>query len=195
MKKTVSILFIIVLISVSTSVFAYNYWTNNAKLVNGVSSQKYYISHNYFDGRNYGGPIRDAVTQWNTKVVGTREDMTNVYFTENSTRSGSVADFMIADYGTTGWNGVAAFFRYDSGQINQDGRGPTQNYNWTRLSLNNTYLNDDLYSDISATAKHEFGHALGLAHSGTLNAIMYRNRDRTTKNVESDDVTGVKRLY
>ncbi|MFF3024382.1 matrixin family metalloprotease [Gottfriedia sp. NPDC057948] len=52
-----------------------------------------------------------------------------------------------------------------------------------------------LYIKIAATAKHEFGHALGLAHSSSLNAIMYKDRTRTTTSVESDDINGVKNLY
>lgn len=72
---------------------------------------------------------------------------------------------------------------------------PQKNYEYSQLKLNHTVLFDDSVNDIRATTKHEFGHALGLAHSDDLNSIMYKNRDRTTRFVQVDDITGVKTLY
>ena len=195
MKKAVSILLVVALLSISTSAFAYNYWVNKAKLNGGPKGQEYYTSDEFFDGRYYGGFVRNAVSDWNKSVIAYPADMTEVAFTESDSRSNTVVDFMIDNYGSTGWNGVADFFQYGVGQINEDGFGPEANYDWSRISLNDTYLNDDDSDDITATAKHEFGHSLGLAHSDTKDAIMYKNRDRNTINVESDDVNGVKKLY
>ncbi|MBE1556563.1 matrixin family metalloprotease [Sporosarcina limicola] len=80
------------------------------------------------------------------------------------------------------------------GQISTEDSGPTQNYNYTELKLNHSYLYDDEPIDIQATAMHEFGHALGLAHSSTKDAIMYKNRDRNVKNVSGDDIQGIRHI-
>ncbi|MGD7046353.1 matrixin family metalloprotease [Jeotgalibacillus proteolyticus] len=190
---------ICLLFSIGSTAFAYDFWANNAKLEEGITGEYYHISDTFFDGVYYASYIRDAVDDWNQSVSPTPGNTTSVSFTETSTNSESIADFIIDNYGTTGWNGVANFFSADAeggyGQINEDGFGPDEDYGYAQLSLNDTYLNDDSASDITATAKHEFGHALGLAHSGVLNSIMYENRDRTTYDVESDDVSGVKALY
>lgn len=194
-KSMLGLLIVVILLGVVTPTFAYNYWANKAKLTGGIKGETYYISSDYFDGRYYGGFIRNAVSQWNSKVNATASDSTDVAFTQSTSPTGTTVDFFIGNYGSTGWNGVADFFKNGEGQINQDGYGPTRNYDWSNLYLNDSYLNDDSSTDITATAKHEFGHALGLAHSGTKDAIMYKDRTRNTYDVMYDDVTGVRKLY
>lgn len=196
MKKLITILILFTaVVGVSSSASAYNWWTNKAKLTGNVNAEQYYISHDYFDTRGYGIMIEEAVSQWNSSVNSSTTDSTNVAFTRQSTRAGSDVDFLIGNYGTTDWNGVTTFFIIGEGQISTTGFGPSRNYDYAEIMMNDSYLNDDSQTDIKSTAKHEFGHALGLAHSTNLNAIMYKDRSRTTDNVGSDDVYGVMFLY
>lgn len=170
---------------------AYNHWTNKAKLTGGVYYRTFYTERKTLDHINYGSLVREAVADWNDRVNGS----VDVYFTEINSNHSSQARFWAGGYGNTGWNGVALFFTYNDGPISTEDSGPKKNYEYSQLKLNHTYLVNDSVNDIRATIKHEFGHALGLAHSGELHSIMYKNRNRTTRFVQPDDITGVKNLY
>ena len=49
--------------------------------------------------------------------------------------------------------------------------------------------------DITTVAVHEFGHALGLDHSGLTSAVMYAVYNQTKTSLTSDDVLGVQAIY
>ena len=52
--------------------------------------------------------------------------------------------------------------------------------------------------DIQGVATHEYGHALGLGHSGSVGATMYPTISGTgvsQRSIESDDVAGVQAIY
>lgn len=49
--------------------------------------------------------------------------------------------------------------------------------------------------DLMTVAAHEFGHALGLAHSTTPGALMFAFYGGAHRNLEADDVAGIQALY
>jgi predicted Zn-dependent protease len=177
---------------------AYTHWTNKARFTSGtVYGKQYYVYQDNFTyngkTRNYGNLIDQAVTNWNTYVNGTTTE--DVLFTQTSSASYAETEFYVNNYGSTGWNGVAEFFNSSGNQIGKTGDGPTYNYLYGRAKLNAYTLHDDIDNDIRATAGHEFGHTLGLAHSGSLNALMYKNRDRNVYSPATDDRAGIQSLY
>jgi predicted Zn-dependent protease len=49
--------------------------------------------------------------------------------------------------------------------------------------------------DLESVALHEIGHSLGLAHSNNLYAVMYSNYDGSHRNLEQDDIDGIRTIY
>jgi Matrixin len=49
--------------------------------------------------------------------------------------------------------------------------------------------------DLVTVAAHEIGHALGLAHSNVIGALMYAFYGGAHRNLESDDVAGIQSIY
>jgi peptidoglycan hydrolase-like protein with peptidoglycan-binding domain len=49
--------------------------------------------------------------------------------------------------------------------------------------------------DLVTVAAHEFGHALGLAHSNVNGALMYAYYGGAHRNLEADDVAGIQAVY
>ena len=49
--------------------------------------------------------------------------------------------------------------------------------------------------DLLTVAIHEFGHALGMAHSQIVTACMYANYQGTNQSLTSDDVAGIQSIY
>lgn len=175
--------------------FAWNAWENYSALNGGVYNEEYYIDVDTYNTRGYSTITGWAFNEWNSSVQYSRGYPADVEFSRSSDRSGTVIDIFVAEYGNTGWNGRTLFYTYSGGQVSPSGTGPDQDYDWTRIQLNDTYLNNDGQTPFEATIQHEIGHALGLAHSGTKYAIMYRNRDRYVDDVSYDDITGVNTLY
>lgn len=72
----------------------------------------------------------------------------------------------------------------------------TNNWNWQDGPGNQTGF---LKPDIQGVATHEFGHALGLAHSADSNATMFATAVEGAtpgeRTISSDDISGVQSLY
>ncbi len=49
--------------------------------------------------------------------------------------------------------------------------------------------------DLQTVAVHEFGHALGLAHSSQSSAVMYGTYNGTKRTLTSDDTAGIRNIY
>lgn len=90
------------------------------------------------------------------------------------------------------------------GCINPNYEAPNQNYSWTEIVLNSSVF--DSLSNKSGlsgnrhrqgTVAHEFGHAMGLAHSNSNpNVIMCQyGRGRKVYLPTADDLNGINALY
>jgi len=49
--------------------------------------------------------------------------------------------------------------------------------------------------DLATVALHELGHALGLAHSNDITAVMYAYYGGTRRNLRTDDINGIQYIY
>lgn len=118
----------------------------------------------------YGPKMRAAVSSWT--IPG------EVSMTETTNISASVVDYYAQWYGYTGWRGVTVMFHSNgTPAVPCVGCGPTSNWDYAEISLNHNYLIDDINTNqphkTQNTAAHEFGHAIALSHSPTVNVLMY----------------------
>lgn len=90
------------------------------------------------------------------------------------------------------------------GCINPDLEAPNQNYSWTEIILNsnsfpNLQVNNGLTTaeNQQGTVAHEFGHAMGLAHSNNNpDVIMCQLKyGRRVYMPMADDANGINSLY
>ncbi len=105
-------------------------------------------------------------------------------------------------------NTVAGTYIYvkNVGCINPGFIAPNQNYSWTEIVLNSDvfpYLQSRVYNGLTGdqnrqgTIAHEFGHAMGLAHSNSNpDVIMCQlGYDRRVYTPMEDDLAGINYLY
>lgn len=147
---------------------------------------------------NYGSAIRDMVTRWNEKVepghflFGPWED---INFIETTDYSKSQLDFYVYEYGNIGWRGVCEFFSNSGTQLSTTGLFPNSNWDWNKAKINVSEVHSNAEHYRNATIGHEMGHALGLAHSETSNAIMYPTWNMRYLFPGDDDSMGIRELY
>jgi predicted Zn-dependent protease len=181
---------------------AFAYVTIGYKLIDGVYDRQFTVPFNAnytYNGTtvDYGPIIRAAVTDWNNKVNAGCcwwSEKTDVYYTETTDYSLSELDFYVYEYGNTGWRGFTEYYKSSGEQINPGGY-PTEDYAWNKAKLNVTYLHSNTSTQIQGTAGHEMGHALGLKHSGTTDAIMYDDYRYRSQTATTDDEDGVRAVY
>lgn len=86
------------------------------------------------------------------------------------------------------------------GQMNPGSvSGSTMNYGDIGYSNRHSFGTSgsgDGYCDFIQTTLHEFGHALGLSHSGVTAAVMYGSMSTTARhNLSTDDINGIRARY
>jgi hypothetical protein len=99
-----------------------------------------------------------------------------------------MGDIRVASYPMTGGN-VLGLAYYPP---------PANNYSIAGdidFNSNLTYNINGSNYDLEAVAFHEFGHALGLAHSGTYGAVMYPSYTGSKRALTNDDIQGIQAIY
>ncbi len=164
------ICFILTICVFSCSVFAMTpTYTNDAKYSRGVSNACYYI-----DGTasGYTSNINSAANNW----VDTGYGWNPIYMTAVSSNYATHMDF----YGRTPQSdvhlngdvlGYATFWYTDGTLVAKRGSSPTENYFYSELVFNTSASQ----SYDARVAKHEMGHAFGLAHNSSFYSIMFGN--------------------
>lgn len=106
------------------------------------------INWNFYQSTNstYETAIKNAAASWNVT------QFSYSYVTSGFPPVRANATY----YGTTGWDGLTQYTCSSSGFFN-----PT-----VGVLVNRTYTDGEPAHEIRSIAAHEFGHALGLAHTG-----------------------------
>lgn len=195
----------ILLIGASIPVYAYNTFGNYT--LNGGVGNYGYSTRNYWidsSASGYTTLIDNAVSSW-VQTTSRLGITTPISLSRTTTKSSSYFDvYLVAMPGFS--NTVAGTFFYvkNVGCINPGLEGPNQNWSWTEIDLNSNEFptltkNDYLSADEKrqGTVAHEFGHAMGLAHSNNNpNVIMCQLKSgRRVYLPMADDANGINSLY
>ncbi|KAL8545858.1 hypothetical protein ACS0TY_005832 [Phlomoides rotata] len=129
-------------------------------------------------------PVRSAFLKWSTATQ---------YFSFSEVPTTQASDLTVGFY--RGAHGDNSPF---------DGRGGVLAHAYSPTDGRFHYDADELWSvgpmqnyfDLETVAVHEIGHLLGLGHSQVPEAIMYPGiASGTAKNIQSDDIQGIRALY
>ncbi len=206
-KKILGAIFaMFLLIGTSVPVYAYNTFSGHT-LNGGVGNYGYSMRNYWIDSSasSYTSLIDDAVSSWvhTTSRLGIT---TPISLSRTTTKSSSYFDvYLLAMPGSS--NTVAGTYLYvkNVGCINPTlNEAITQNWSWTEIHLNsNSFPTLSDNSNLTANEKrqgtvaHEFGHAMGLAHSNNNpDVIMCQlKHDRRVYLPMADDANGINSLY
>jgi len=189
--KKFFICYIILACTISCSIFAMTpTHTNNAKFTRGVGNCCYYI-----DGTasGYSNQINSAANNW----VDTGFGWNPIYMTGVSSNYATHMDFYSRNPGSdTNLNGnvlgYTTFWNTDGTLVARRGAEPTYNYFYTEIVFNTS----ESYSYNYKVAKHEMGHAFGLAHTENDYSIMYPSANYTkVSTVQQCDHDTINYLY
>lgn len=203
-KHICIVLTLFMLMGTGIPVYAYNTfgYTLNGGVGNyGYSTRNYWVDSSASD---YKTLISDAVSSWvyTTSRLGIT---TPISLKNTTTKSTSYFDVYLLELPGNS-NTVAVTYMYvkNVGCINPDSSAPDQNWSWTEIHLNsNSFstlsvdnsLTDD--QNRQGTIAHEFGHAMGLAHSNNnTEVIMCQLKyGRKVYLPMADDLNGINSLY
>lgn len=146
---------------------------------------------------NYGSIIDSVVTRWNDRVDPHYDGSLpeDIHFIKTSDYSKSQIDYYVYEYSfADGWVGVTEYYSLGKGQLSPQGVGPSENWDYCKIKLDVTSLHSLSYNLKFQATAHEFGHALGLAHSNTTSAVMWRNSQGSVEPT-TDDERGIRFKY
>lgn len=164
-------------------------WPNNAKFSRGVGNTCYWISGS---ASGYTSSINVAADIWEYNgwanpiylTVVSSNYATHIDFYSSTPSSDSVLNSNVLGY-TTFWSSVGTL-------VSPKGIGPSVNYFYTEIIMNNTLSG----SYDSKIIMHEMGHAFGLAHTGNQYSIMYPYANgMLVSTVQKVDVDTINYLY
>jgi len=89
-----------------------------------------------------------------------------------------------------GYGGLAVTYLWGGGATRQNDTIFNEQYSWS--CSGNPGIG---HYDVETVALHEFGHVLGLGHSGDSSAVMYAYYHGVLRNLQTDDSNGVCSLY
>ena len=166
--KKLFIFFTTLVLTLSSVTFAMTpTYTNDAKFNRGVGNCCYYVDGS---ASGYANQISSAANNWEVTGYGWNP----IYMTEVSSTYATHMDF----YGRTPYTdsylnssvaGYTSFWNSNSTLVCAKTSNPTYDYFYTEIILNTNESGSYDYR----TAKHEMGHAFGLAHYANSYSIMY----------------------
>lgn len=192
------------MIGAGVPVFAYNVfgYTLNGGVGNyGYSTRNYWIDSS---ASGYTTIIDNAVSTW-VHTTSRLNITTPISLSRTTVKSSSYFDVYLEEMPGSS-STVAGTYIYvkNVGCINPDLEAPNQNYSWTEIILNsnsfpNLQVNNGLTTaeNQQGTVAHEFGHAMGLAHSNNNpDVIMCQLKyGRRVYMPMADDANGINSLY
>lgn len=198
------VLAMFILIGANIPVYAYNTfgYTLNGGVGNyGYSTRNYWIDSS---ASGYTTLIDDAVSSWvhTTSRLGIT---TPISLSRTTTKSSSYFDvYLLAMPGSSNTVAGTYFYVKNVGCINPNLEGPNQNWSWTEIHLNsNSFptlsVSNSLTGDQNrqGTIAHEFGHAMGLAHSNNNTSVIMcqLGSGRKVYLPMEDDANGINSIY
>lgn len=171
MKKTLKILFIVFICFISLNVTSVSANKYGGQLINGTRNITYTVNGGAND---YTININSAAYNW----MYTGYD-NPIYMTPVSSLNGSTIDIYIENI-TDNIIARTYFFNAQSVQMTISSLS-VQNWLYNEIYINDKYKYD--YSiDHTGTMAHEFGHAMGLAHTNNRYSIMCQTLDGSGPN-------------
>ena len=199
-----TVLSLCIMIGAGVPVFAYNVfgYTLNGGVGNyGSSTRNYWIDSS---ASGYTTIIDNAVSTW-VHTTSRLNITTPISLSRTTVKSSSYFDVYLEEMPGSS-STVAGTYIYvkNVGCINPGLEAPNQNYSWTEIILNsnsfpNLQVNNGLTTaeNQQGTVAHEFGHAMGLAHSNNNpDVIMCQLKyGRRVYMPMADDANGINSLY
>ena len=181
----------IVLCTLSSSVFAMTpTYTNDAKFTRGVGNCCYYIDTS---ASSYTSSVSDAAYNWENTGYGWNP----IYMTAVASNYATHMDFYGRtaaqdSYLTISTAAYTTFWNSNSTQVCSNSDDPTYNYFYTEIIFNKSSTDSANFK----VAKHEMGHAFGLAHYANHYSIMYPSLDGMyVSTVQQTDHDTINYLY
>lgn len=181
----------IIFCALSSSVFAMTpTYANDAKFTRGVGNCCYYVDSS---ASSYTSSINDAAYNWENTGFGWNP----IYMHAVASNYATHMDFYGATPSTDSYlsnstGGYTTYWNSNSTLVCNKTDTPTYNYFYTEIILNTNNSSSYDYR----TAKHEMGHALGLAHYLNHYSIMYPSLSGTyVTTVQQCDHDTINYLY
>lgn len=181
-KKTISLLIVLSILTLSNNVFAMSpTFPNEIRYTRGVGNTCYYVDSS---ARSYTSMVNAAANNWVYTGVGSNP----IYMAAVSSNRGTHIDVYAENFSVYMGNIEAYTTLWTSNSIIIDTNGTT-NYFYGEIML------DSSYNMTTAIIIHEMGHCFGLADNDNLNSIMFGYVDGNVRTVQKCDNDTINYLY
>jgi predicted Zn-dependent protease len=189
--KKFFVCFIVLILTLNCSIFAMTpTYSNNAKFSRGVSNCCYYVDST---ASGYTSQVNSAANNWEVTGYGWNP----IYMTAVSSNYATHMDFYSRTPSTDTYLndtvlGYTSFWTTNGVLVANKMKSPTSNYFYTEIVFNSSLSDSYDYR----TAKHEMGHAFGLAHTENSYSIMFPSlNDTYVSTVQQCDHDTINYLY